>query len=206
MPAIEQYLWGAQFNPETDTAVLNYVLENIYRALNGFGAAWQTQKLTATTSQVSFVGIPPVATNIRIVWKATGTDAAAAVDFRGRINSVSSVAYSIENETVDGAVVSASNASATSFKVGSLVAAGSSTSASSGGVIEIPGYADGLLGGIPILTRCVYTQVASPAVTAKEEFDGEIYVVAAGTPVTRIDLFPSSGLLSVGSSFSLYLE
>lgn len=164
------------------------------------------QKLTAAAATVTWSTLPTYANNIRIVWKARGTDAAIAVDLRGRINNDSGVNYSNQNETVTGASVTGANTSDTSFKVGSLVAAGSSASASSSGVIEIPGYTDAVLGGVGILTRCSYSQVASPAVTAKSEYDTCIYVAAAPVPVTRIDLFPAAGSFAIGSGFWLYPE
>jgi hypothetical protein len=175
---------------------------------NGAGSAsgrpWMRYKLTSTLANIPFPAIPGNYRNARLWWKGRGTDAATAVDLRGRINANTGVVYSVENETVDGASVTGANSSAASFKVGSLVAAGSSVNGSSGGIIEIPGYSDTVVGGVPILTRCVYSQVAGT--TAKEEFDGSIYVAAPPTPVTQIDIFPSSGSFAVGFSCDLYLE
>lgn len=160
--------------------------------------------LSGTAATVTFSSIPATYRNLILFWKGRGSDAAAAVDLRGRINNDSGVVYSNQNTTVDGASVTGTNASTTSFKVGSLVAAGSSTSAGNGGVIEIPGYSDSSLGGVPILTRCAYSQVASPTVTAKSEYDTCLYVAAAPVPVTRVDLFPASSLFTIGCSFQLY--
>lgn len=205
----QTYPWfGKQSQPNsltmTNGATTTYT-DSSGRAIQTLPTSyWQYQKLTAATGTVSFTSIPVTGTNLRIVWKARGTDAGAAVDFRGQINGNTGVVYSVENMTVDGATVTSANSSGTSFKVGSLVAAGSSANGNSGGVIEIPGYADTVLGGVPIMTRCVYSQVAGT--TAKMEFDTNIYVQAAPTPVTRIDLFPSANLIAVGSVFTLYIE
>jgi hypothetical protein len=170
------------------------------------GAAWQRQKLVSNLSPVTFNPIPQGARNLRIVWKARGTDAAQAVDFRGQVNGVTGVQYNNQHLDAAGAGTSAVNASAGSFKVGSLTAGGSAANAVSGGVIEIPCYSDTSLSGVPILTRCVYSNVASPSITATWESNACLFVAASPTPIIRIDLFPSSSLFLAGSEFDCYLE